>query len=332
MHARDPVGYLIGLAIILMIGIAAFVLSSVRWTDAHGAEVDVPRFKLRTAIVAAELFLVLLITAVCSMHQVPTGEVGLTSTFGKIDGRTDPSAGLVFTAPWQGFETEDVRVNRQEIKLKKGGSDEQTNVIDAASAETQDVFIVASVVYHIDPQNVITLRQQVGDDVFGKIIQPQVITALKEETVKYEAIAILPAREKIRTTVKERVQALIAANKLGLTIDDVLLDSVTFSQQFNDAVERKQTATQDALTELEKVGAETNRQLAALEKARGERKVAEELATGQANANNLINASLTDRILQAAAIDKLSSNIQVALVPSGQGLIIDPSTLLTPKK
>ena len=39
-------------------------------------------------------------------------------------------------------------------------------------------------------------------------------------------------------------------------------------------------------------------------------------------------ASLTPEVIQFQAIQKLSDKIQIALIPSGQGVILDPTTLL----
>lgn len=313
--------YLFLVALLIVIAGVGVFIAGLTFSDGHGRPAEnVPVFKIRTGILAVLALFLIVITAACSTHQVPTGEVGLTSTFGKIDGKTAPSAGLIFTLPWQSFDTEDIRVRREQLK----------DPLAAASLESQNVYIRTTVNFHIDPENVVALRQRVAGDVFSTIVEPKLVTAVKEETIKYNAIDILPNREKIRTAVKAKLESQVAA--FGVTVDDVLFDNIDFSDQFEAAIESKQTATQNALAELEKVEVEKNHQQAELEKAKGERRSAEERATGQANANNTINASLTDRILQAAAIDKLAGNIQVALIPSGQGLILDPSSLLAPKK
>jgi hypothetical protein len=42
----------------------------------------------------------------------------------------------------------------------------------------------------------------------------------------------------------------------------------------------------------------------------------------------LINDSLTPLLIQFQAVQKLADNVQIALIPSGNGIIIDPATLL----
>jgi len=51
-------------------------------------------------------------------------------------------------------------------------------------------------------------------------------------------------------------------------------------------------------------------------------------AQGQADANRLINESLTPLLIQFQALQRLADNVQIALIPSGNGIIIDPATLL----
>ena len=46
-------------------------------------------------------------------------------------------------------------------------------------------------------------------------------------------------------------------------------------------------------------------------------------AAGEAQANDLINASLSEQLLQWTYIQRLADNVQLMLVPSDQGLIFD---------
>lgn len=51
-------------------------------------------------------------------------------------------------------------------------------------------------------------------------------------------------------------------------------------------------------------------------------------ATAQAEANRTIAESLTPMLIQFQALQKLADNVKIVFMPSGQGLIIDPATLL----
>ncbi len=52
------------------------------------------------------------------------------------------------------------------------------------------------------------------------------------------------------------------------------------------------------------------------------------LAKGQSESNRLIAESLSDPVLQYQLIQKLSDKIQVMLVPSGNGFILDLKNLV----
>ena len=62
--------------------------------------------------------------------------------------------------------------------------------------------------------------------------------------------------------------------------------------------------------------------------AQGQADATVTLATGQAKANDLLNASLSDKILQYQYIQKLTDKISVMLLPSGNGTIFDLKSLL----
>ena len=55
-------------------------------------------------------------------------------------------------------------------------------------------------------------------------------------------------------------------------------------------------------------------------------------AKGKAEANRLITESINPLLVQWEAVQKLADDITIALLPSGEGIIIDPATLLTPQE
>ena len=118
----------------------------------------------------------------------------------------------------------------------------------------------------------------------------------------------------------------------SVTVTDLLIDNFDFRVEFKNAIVAKQVATQDALREQEKIKQRKAEADQAIETAKGEAESTKIRAQGQADANRLIGASLTPEVIQFQAVQKLSDKIQIALLPSGQGIIIDPATLLAGKK
>lgn len=252
-------------------------------------------------------------TAATSIHQVEAGHVGVVYQFGSIVGQR--GEGLQFIAPWRSMRTASVQVQRFQFER-----------MNAFSQETQDVFITATLNYSISPNAVQKLYRDVGANWFDRLVEARANNFFKEETVKYQTVEIAPNREKIRATVRERLTQ--ALEPYSVTITDLLIDNIDFREEFKQAIENKQIAAQDALREQERIRqkeAEAKQQIATAE---GKAEAVKIEADGQAAANKALAQSLTPELIQFQALQKLAPNVQIALLPSGQGIIIDPATLL----
>ncbi len=267
--------------------------------------------------VAIGLFLVwtVLQTAISSVRQVQAGHVGVVYQFGSIVGQR--GEGLQFIAPWQTMRTASVQVQRA-----------QFSKIENFTSETQDVFIDATVNYSVSEKAVQNLYRTVGVNWFDRLVDSRVQNFFKEETVKFSAVDVAPNREVIRTAVRNRLATELAP--YSVTIQDLLITNIDFSGAFKNAIEQKQIATQDALREGERIKQREAEAQQAKAVAIGKADALREEAKGQADANKLLTASLTPELIQFQAVQKLADNVQIALIPSGQGIIIDPASLLKP--
>lgn len=252
-------------------------------------------------------------TALRSVKPIEAGHVGVVYQFGEIVGQKPE--GLQFIWPWQDLRIESVQVQRYRFEN-----------ITAFSQETQDVFFIATLNYSVSPSAVQTLYRTVGPRWFDRLIEPRVLNFFKEETVKYSTVDVGPNRENIRSAVRARLSQELAP--FSIEINDLLIDNIEFSPEFKAAIEQKQIATQDALREQERVRQRQFEAQQQIELARGEAESIRVRAEGQAEANRLLAQSLTPEVIQFQALQKLGDNIQIALLPAGQGIIIDPATLL----
>ena len=293
-------GYVIFTGIVLVIGAIALGVAREMRKSEDPEAVRAGKIILTASLVIVPLF-ILLFTVVESFHSVRAGYVGVIYQFGNIVGQTE--AGLVTTWPWQNVQEANVQVQRA-----------QFSDLDAFSAETQDVFIVATINYRVDPATVQELYRGVGPNYFEKLVPTRVNQLFKDETVKYRAVNIAPNREKIRREVRERLAKELA--KYSIQVEDLLVDDIKFSPEFTQAIEDKQIATQQAQ-------AAQNRVREAKFKAR---QVIEQ-AQGEAKAFSLKNRTLTPLIVQQNAIDKLNPNVEVIILPSGSNFLL-PAGLL----
>lgn len=268
---------------------------------------------LRVAAVALATLWIGLSTIVHMFHQVDAGHVGVVRTFGGITGQT--GSGLVVTWPFQTLEEASVRVERYDV-----------GDIAAFSKETQDVFASVTVNYQVSPRAIQTLYKDVGSQYVDTLLRPRVINFFKETTVNYNTVDIAPNREEIRSTVRDRLKRDLAP--FSIDIVDLLVENIDFRQEFKSAIEQKQVATQEALRQQQLIEARKAEAQQKIETARGDAESVRIAAEAQAQANRLLAESLTPEVIQFQALQKLSDNVQIALLPAGQGLIIDPTTLL----
>ncbi len=232
--------------------------------------------------------------------------------FGSIVGQK--GEGLQFIAPWQSMRRASVQVQRHRFEE-----------VAAFSSETQDVFLTVTVNYQISPNAVQGLYRNVGPNWFDRLIEARVVNFVKEETVKYASVDVAPRREQIRQAVRERLTNEL--RPFSISIADFLIENIQFREEFKQAIEQKQIATQDALREQERVKQKQFEAQQQVETAKGEADSNRIRGEGQAAANAAISASLTPAVIQFQALQKLSDKIQIALIPSGQGIIIDPTQL-----
>ena len=102
----------------------------------------------------------------------------------------------------------------------------------------------------------------------------------------------------------------------NIIVERVSVENIRLNEQFLESVEAKQIAEQD----LARAFFEADRDVRLAEGSRDARITR---AEGEAQANDLINSSLSEELLQWTYIQRLADNVQLMLVPSDQGLIFD---------
>jgi prohibitin 2 len=259
------------------------------------------------------------LTLASAIHVVDAGHVGVIKTFGKIDGQVGD--GPAFIAPWSDLIDVSTKAQRKEF-----------DHLAAFSAETQDVFVDATLNLAVAPSDVQCLYRTVGSDWYDKLIPPRVLQTLKDETVKYSTVNVAPARESIRRDVRKRLQAQLVnfrirkgACSVSIDVQDFLIRNIDFREEFKQAIERKQIATQDAQTAKNRVAQAQFEADQKAAEAGGEARSTLIKAQAQAKANRLLSNSLTPEIISYTYVQKLAPNVQ-AIVPDN-GQIVVPASI-----
>ncbi len=261
----------------------------------------------RAAIGITGAATVLVVSVLNTPNQIPAGHVGIVYSFGAIVGQVDE--GLQFVLPWRDVKKASIQV--QGHKFPK---------LASFSSETQNVFVDATINVKVSPQKIQELYREVGEKYFEVLVVPRVLQAFKDETVKYTSVNIAPNREAMRKTVRERLTNELKTH--SIVVQDLLVDNISFSNKFQDAIEEKQGQTQLALAEKEKVAGEKEKANQAIEIARGQGQSILDVAKKQAEANATLAKSITPELVQYIFATKLAPNVNVMMVPSGQQFIL----------
>lgn len=121
---------------------------------------------------------------------------------------------------------------------------------DDAAAASKDLQIVSTRValnYHIDKDKVNTLFKNIGPEYEFRIIDPSIQEVVKATTAKHIAEELITKREAVKEEIKSALKERLA--KSYLILDELSITNFDFSPVFNQAIEQKVTAEQNALKE-----------------------------------------------------------------------------------
>jgi regulator of protease activity HflC (stomatin/prohibitin superfamily) len=201
--------------------------------------------------------------------------------------------------PWDDIYVYDVRkkeaVSKMEVLSKNG------------------LTIAAELSYRYLPKSsaIGYLHDEIGEDYHQEIIVPEIRSATREVIGKYLPEELYSSkREDIQDEIFQRTAKALEENYLLL--DAVLIREVTLPPKLKAAIERKLEQEQASLEYEFK-----------LQQARKEAERQRIEAEGKARANDIINNSLTDKILREKGIEATlelakSSNAKTVVIGSGK--------------
>ena len=169
----------------------------------------------------------------CGVEQIDAGNRGVKTVWGEVQGESMPE-GLYF---YNLFST-----NIYEIDCK---TQNVAFTFDTYTKDVQQARINFSVNYSVDLNNAHTLFKEVGRDYQSKVIQPKVVQAVKDVVGKWEADTLVANREKATSEIMELLTGSLAKNHI--LVQNVVIENIEYSQQFERAIEEKQIATQEAI-------------------------------------------------------------------------------------
>ncbi|WP_274475451.1 prohibitin family protein [Mangrovimonas aestuarii] len=256
-----------------------------------------PKIALPVAIIAIAIIIIIAKSAV----TIGSGEAGvLYKTFGGgvVTDKPPLGEGFHVVAPWNKVHIYEVR--RQEIFEK----------MKVLSSNGLDIQLDASAWYKPQYNELGKLHQEIGEGYLDRIILPTIRSAARSVVGRYTPEQLYSSkRDAIQKEIFDETKKIL--DNQYIVLDEVLVRDVTLPSTIKEAIERKLRQEQESLEyefRLEKAQKEAQRQRIE--------------AQGKADANKILSASLTDKILQDKGIEatvKLSESQNSKVIVIGSG-------------
>ena len=221
-----------------------------------------------------------------SFYTIDAGERGIVLTFCNPN-MIPKSEGLHFKIPLiQKVIKMDVKTLKYEAELS------------AASRDLQTVTTKIAINYRISPESSPEIYKTIGTNYADKIIYPTEQEVNKATTSKFTAEELITKREIVREEMKGLLQEKLSSR--NIIVEEVSIINFDFSKTFNDAIEAKVTAEQQALAAKNK-----------LEQVRYEAEQTIARASAEAEALRLKKQLITHELVQLSQIEVQSKSLDV---------------------
>jgi len=255
----------------------------------------------KIALPAIFILIVAVILISKSAITIGSGEAGvLYKTFGQGVVTDQPPLGEGFhlVAPWNKVFIYEVR--QQEVFEK----------MQVLSSNGLEIKLDASAWFEPKYEDLGKLHQEKGENYVQRVLLPTIRSAARSVVGRYTPEQLYSSkRDAIQAEIFEETKKIVDGQYIQL--NEVLVRDVTLPPTIKEAIERKLKQEQESL--------EYEFRLVTAQKE-AERQIIE--AQGKADANKILSASLTDKILQDKGIEATlelskSPNSKVVVVGSG---------------
>ena len=233
-----------------------------------------------------------------STVTLDAGEAGvLWKRFGGGVVTDEPPVGEGFhlVAPWNNVIVYEVRQQELTEKMK------------VLSSNGLDIQLEATAWYQPKSEQLGFLHQTKGTNYLDRVLKPAMRSATRSVVGRYTPEQIYSSkRDAIQKEIFDETKKIVEDQYIQL--NDVLVRDVTLPVAIKDAIERKLGQEQESL-EYE----------FRLEKAQKEAEKQRIEAQGKADANRILSASLTDKILQDKGIE---ATMQLSQSPNSKVIVI----------
>lgn len=278
--------------------------------------------KIGKYILAAVIIVFVLIFLFKIYIVIDPGEKAVI--FNKATGnlRVTPNEGFYFLVPLIEEPTVyDMKARTYTMSIAQlEGEVKGDDSLQALTADGQTVLLDISVRYHPDPENLDKLHRRIGVDFVNKVIRPQVRSTVRMIVAEYPVLDVYSGK---RTLIQAEMETKLRASFVRnyITLEEALLRNVQFSKDFQQAIENKQIAQQEA-----------QRMKYVLERQEQEKKRKIIEAEGEAESLRLKGRALAENpaLIQYEYVKMLAPNIQA--IVADQNAIFNFSEFLKGQK
>lgn len=218
-----------------------------KYTDKAG---DIDGFGAIKIVSQIFLSIFIIVTLVLSFYTVDAGERAIVLQWGSVINVSDD--GIHFKIPYiQSTKTVDVRTRKAHAPA------------EAASSDLQRVVTEVALNYHLDPNKLAEIYTRSGMDVEGTLIDPRIQEVVKAVAAKYQADKLLQHREAVKSDIESMLK--LSLSPYNIIVEAVQITNFKFSEQYDAAIEAKQTAEQNAQkakNDLERIKVEAEQKIA----------------------------------------------------------------------
>ncbi|MDE6764378.1 MAG: prohibitin family protein [Oscillospiraceae bacterium] len=258
---------------------------------------------VRKIITTVVILAIAVIVVLNSFTTVRAGHSGVVTTFGKVS-ETVLAEGLHFKIP---FIQEIVLIDN---RVKKAEAD-----CSAASKDLQTVTSTISVNYRVLNSYSASVYKNIGLDYEAVIITPAVQECVKAVMAQFTAEELITNRQSVSDQMMELLKDKISTYGIDIQIFNITM--FDFTDEYNAAIEAKQTAQQNALKaeqDLQRIKVEAEQQIAQ--------------AQAEAEAYKLKSEQITPEILISNYIEKWDGKLPTVVSGDSGTMMIDLSELL----
>lgn len=184
-------------------------------------------------------------------------------------------------------------------------------LLDVIASNGLAIKLDTSVLYHINPKQVVALQEDIGPQYYDKILEPMLRSEARRVIGRYTPEEIYSTkRDIIEREIREGLRKKIEGKHLVL--EAVLIRNVELPETIRRAIDEKLTAEQEVLK---------MKYVIEVASANADRKRIE--AQGIADYNRKISGSLTNSILEFERIEQLA---RLAQSPNAKTVVMGPGT------